>query len=48
MVSPHGKKALYGVLHILNKHEPPIRFKATINKQKLISWMQSYLKNPEN
>ena len=31
MAWPHGEKAFYRFLDILNKHEPPIRFKATIN-----------------
>ena len=31
IVWPHGQKAFYGFLDSLNNHEPPIRFKATLN-----------------
>jgi len=31
MVWPHGEKAFYRFLDILNKHEPPIMFKDATN-----------------
>ena len=47
-VGPHGEKALYGYLDILNSHEPPIRFKATLNKQKIDFLGRTIFKDPEN
>ena len=48
IVWPHGKKAFYGFLDSLNNHEPPIRFKATLNKQKIDFLDTTIFKDPEN
>ena len=48
MVWPHGEKAFYGFLDSLNNHEPPIRFKATLNKQKLDFMDTTIFKDAEN
>ena len=44
----YGKKAFYGFLDSLNNHEPPIRFKVTLNKQKMYFLDTTTFKDPEN
>ena len=42
------KKAFYRFLDNLNNLEPPIRFKATLNKQKNYFLVTTIFKDPEN
>ena len=48
IVWPHGEKAFHGLFDSLNNHEPPIRFKATLNKWKIDFLDTTIIKNPEN
>jgi len=50
MVWPHHKwrKCFYVFLDNLNNHEPSIRFKATLNKQKINFLDTTIFKDPEN
>ena len=48
LCGPTEKKAFYGFLDSLNNHEPPIRFKATLNKQKIDFLDTTIFKDPEN
>ena len=48
MVWPHREKAFRGYLDSLNNHEPPIRFKATLNKQKIYLLDTTIFKDREN
>jgi len=48
LCGPTEKKAFYGFLDSLNNHEPPIIFKATLNKQKIDFLDKTIFKDPEN
>ena len=48
IVWPHGEKAFISFLKSLNEHEPPIKFKATINKDKVDYLDTTIYINPNN
>jgi len=48
MVWPHRGKTFDGFLDILNNHEPQIRFKVTLNKQKIYFLATTIFQDPEN
>ena len=45
---PTEKRLFYGFLDSLNNHEPPIIFKATLNKQKIDFFDTTIFKDAEN
>ena len=45
---PYGEKRFCGFLDSLNNHERPIRFKTTLNKQKISLLDATIFRDPEN
>ena len=48
IVWPHGEDAFITFLESLNQHEPPIKFKASINKERINYLDTTIFKNPGN
>ena len=44
----HGEKAFHGFFDILNRHKSPIKFKVTINKQRIDFLDTTIYKDPAN